>query len=133
MSSERIKTWPTKERPRERLLEEGPERMTDAELLAIILRVGSGTFKEGVPGKNAYDSALSILSNFRGLRGLDRARVHDLLRFPALALRKLRRSRLHLSSENACAPGSLRPRLSHPHRLSAIRIDSAIFQDKNIP
>lgn len=40
MSSERIKNWPTKERPRERLLAEGPERLTDAELLAIILRVG---------------------------------------------------------------------------------------------
>ncbi len=58
MSSERIKNWPTKERPRERLLAEGPERMTDAELLAIILRIGSGTFKEGVPGKNAYEAAL---------------------------------------------------------------------------
>ena len=44
MSSERIKSWPTKERPRERLLAEGPERLTDADLLAIILRIGSGTF-----------------------------------------------------------------------------------------
>ena len=51
VSAERIKSWPTKERPRERLLAEGPERLTDADLLAIILRVGLGTFKEGVPGK----------------------------------------------------------------------------------
>jgi len=35
MSAERIKSWPTKERPRERLLAEGPERLTDADLLAI--------------------------------------------------------------------------------------------------
>jgi DNA repair protein RadC len=46
MSTERIKSWPTKERPRERLLTEGPERLTDADLLAIILRIGSGTFRE---------------------------------------------------------------------------------------
>ncbi len=84
MSSERIKNWPTKERPRERLLAEGPERLTDADLLAIILRVGVGTFKEGVPGKNAYDSALAILRDFRGLRGLDRARIQDLLKVPGL-------------------------------------------------
>ena len=89
MSSERIKTWPTKERPRERLLAEGPERLTDADLLAIILRVGLGTFKEGVPGKSAYDSALSILRDFRGLRGLDRARIHDLLKVPGLGPAKV--------------------------------------------
>jgi DNA repair protein RadC len=41
MIAERIKRWPTKERPRERLLAEGPEKLTDADLLAIILRVGS--------------------------------------------------------------------------------------------
>jgi DNA repair protein RadC len=89
VSSERIKNWPTKERPRERLLAEGPERLTDADLLAIILRVGLGTFKKGVRGKNAYDSALSILRDFRGLLGLDRARLHDLLKVPGLGPAKV--------------------------------------------
>lgn len=89
MSSERIRNWPTNERPRERLLAEGPERLTDANLLAIILRVGIGTFKEGVTGKNAYDSALSVLRDFRGLRGLDRARIHDLLKVPGLGPAKV--------------------------------------------
>lgn len=89
MSSERIRNWPTKERPRERLLAEGPEPLTDADLLAIILRVGIGTFKEGVAGKNAYESALAILRDFRGLRGLDRARIHDLLKVPGLGPAKV--------------------------------------------
>ena len=84
MIAERIKRWPTKERPRERLLAEGPEKLTDADLLAIILRVGSGTFKKGIPGINAYEAALSVLRNFRGLHGLDRARIHDLLKAPGL-------------------------------------------------
>ncbi|MCX5829164.1 MAG: DNA repair protein RadC [Deltaproteobacteria bacterium] len=82
--SKGIVSWPTNERPRERLLAEGPERMTDADLLAIILRIGSGTFREGVPGTNAYEAALSILRDFRGLRGLDRARIHDLLKVPGI-------------------------------------------------
>ena len=78
-----------RKRPRERLLAEGPERLTDADLLAIILRIGSGTFRQGVPGTNAYEAALSILRDFRGLRGLDRARIHDLLKVPGLGPAKV--------------------------------------------
>ena len=89
MNSERIKNWPTEERPRERLLRDGPEKMTDAELLTIILRVGSGTFKKGVAGKNAYELALSILKDFSGLRGLDRIRINDLLKVPGLGPAKV--------------------------------------------
>jgi len=74
--SERIKSWPTKERPRERLLAEGPERMTDAELLAIILRIGSGTFNEGVPGKKAYDAAHSILRDLQEQSNICRISDH---------------------------------------------------------
>jgi len=48
MKSDRIKNWPKEERPRERLRAEGAEKLTDAELPAIILRVGQGTFKEGM-------------------------------------------------------------------------------------
>ena len=43
-------SWPKAERPRERLLAEGVENLTEAELLAIILRVRQGTFKAGVRG-----------------------------------------------------------------------------------
>ena len=63
--------------------------MTDAGLLAIILRIGMGTFKEGIPGKNAYESALSILRDFRGLRGIDRAHIQDLLKVPGLGPAKV--------------------------------------------
>jgi DNA repair protein RadC len=79
MKSDRIKNWPKEERPRERLRAEGAEKLTDAELLAIILRVGQGTFKEGMPGQNASDFARTLLKDFHGLRGLDRAHIHDLL------------------------------------------------------
>ena len=63
--------------------------MTDADLLAIILRIGSGTFREGVPGKNAYEAALSILKEFRGLRGLDRSRINEMLKVPGLGPAKV--------------------------------------------
>jgi hypothetical protein len=49
LCAEPIKSWPVKERPRERLLADGLARLS-AELLAVILRVGSGSFK-GDPKK----------------------------------------------------------------------------------
>ena len=89
MKSNRIKNWPVKERPRERLIAEGPERLTDAELLAIILRVGRGTFKKGVPGQNAKDFAKELLTEYKGLRGLDRMHREDLLKVPGLSKAKV--------------------------------------------
>ena len=50
MNSDRIKNWPKEERPRERLPAEGAEKLTEADLLAIILHVGQGTCKEGLRG-----------------------------------------------------------------------------------
>lgn len=84
IGSRRIKNWPKQERPREKLLSTGAERLTDAELLAIVLRVGQGTFKSSVLGENATDLARSLLSLFHGLPGLDRAHLEDLLRLPGI-------------------------------------------------
>ena len=59
--SKGIVSWPKTERPRERLLAEGVENLTEAELRAIILRVGQGTFTAGVRGQNASDFARKLL------------------------------------------------------------------------
>jgi len=53
---ETIADLPTDDRPRERLLTHGPETLSDAELMAILL--GSG-----VPGKNAIQLARELLSD----------------------------------------------------------------------
>ncbi len=89
MKSDKIKNWPVRERPRERLIAEGAERLTDAELLAIILRVGRGTFTEGVLGQNATDFAKELLTEFKGLRGLDRAHTEDLRKVLGLGTAKV--------------------------------------------
>jgi DNA repair protein RadC len=54
-----ITDWPEGERPRERLLALGPAALSDAELLAIYLRVG-------VRGKSAVDLARELLQRFDG-------------------------------------------------------------------
>ncbi len=58
-----ITDWPEDERPRERLLKQGAAALSDAELLAIFLRVG-------VRGKSAVDLARELVSTFGGLNGL---------------------------------------------------------------
>lgn len=58
-----ITDWPAGERPRERLLQEGAAALSDAELLAIFLRVG-------VRGKSAVDLARDLLARFGSLNGL---------------------------------------------------------------
>jgi len=61
-----IKHWPLESRPREKLLEKGPKALTDAELLAIFLRIG----RKGV---NAIDMARDLISQFGGLGPLLKA------------------------------------------------------------
>jgi DNA repair protein RadC len=58
-----ITDWPVNERPRERLLNEGAQALSDAELLAIFLRVG-------VRGKSAVDLARDLIGHFGSLNGL---------------------------------------------------------------
>lgn len=58
-----ITDWPADERPREKLLAKGAESLSDAELLAIFLRVG-------VAGKSAVDLARDLLTEFGSLNGI---------------------------------------------------------------
>lgn len=67
----RIADWPTEDRPREKLVAAGAESLTDAELLAIILRVGNH-------GISAVDLARYILQACSGFRGIDRMDVESM-------------------------------------------------------
>jgi DNA repair protein RadC len=66
-----MKDLPEDTRPRERLLKEGTEALSDIELLAIILRTGS---REAT----ALDLAALIMSQFKNLRQLLGATVEEL-------------------------------------------------------
>ena len=59
------------DRPRERLASLGPQALTNAELMAILLRVG-------VKGESAVAVGQRLLNNFSGLRGLHSAPFADL-------------------------------------------------------
>jgi DNA repair protein RadC len=66
-----INHWPEAERPREKLLSNGPQALSDAELLAIFLRTGTR-------GQNAVELARGLIRDFGGLRQLMLADKHQL-------------------------------------------------------
>lgn len=72
IKSRGIVSWPEEERPRERLLSRGPQALTDAELVAILIRVG---FR----GTNAVELGRQILKRFGSLRAMVEAPVLALL------------------------------------------------------
>ncbi len=68
-----IKDWPEEDRPREKLLHNGAQSLTEAELLAIILRTGNASTKE-----TALDHARALLTRFKGAKGIDEAPLEEL-------------------------------------------------------
>ena len=58
-----IREWPEGERPREKLLQKGPESLSDAELLAVL-------FGQGTRGQDVVSFSRSLLLQFGGLRGI---------------------------------------------------------------
>jgi DNA repair protein RadC len=77
-----ISDWPEGERPRERLLSLGPQALSDAELLAIFLRVG-------VRGKSAVDLARELLAHVGGDIGkLMATSAADLAKRPGMGMAK---------------------------------------------
>jgi DNA repair protein RadC len=73
---------PDAQRPRERLLNHGPTALSEAELLAIILRTGT-------TDENVLHLAERILAHYNGLHGLAQASVNELMQFKGLGAAKI--------------------------------------------
>ncbi len=67
----KLKDQPASERPRERLAARGPEALTDAELIAILLRTG-------LKGTNVVEVAQQLIRKFGSLQALARASLKDI-------------------------------------------------------
>ena len=77
----RIRELPHGERPRERLQSVGAAALSDAELLAILLRVG-------IEGVNVVQLAQQLLHDFGGWPGLQRTSFEDLARARGMGIAK---------------------------------------------
>ncbi len=71
MSKTNINQWPEDERPRERLLRTGPEHLSAAQLLAIVLRTGS-------EGKSAIELAMEVLHHYGDFSSIAGTTVYEL-------------------------------------------------------
>ena len=76
-----IRDWPAVEQPRERLLQYGANALSDAEILAIFIRVGT-------KGKTAVDVSRDILCQHKGLRALLEAGSDELCKTPGFGITK---------------------------------------------
>jgi DNA repair protein RadC len=122
-----ISDWPVAERPRERLLAEGAQALSDAQLLAVLLRTG-------LRGKSAVDLGLELIREFEGVTGVLQAgsrlgRVKGLgpakvAQFAA-AIELARRALLEELKQNAAlsSPGAVRDYL----RLRLGRKEEEVF------
>jgi len=72
-----ISDWPVNERPREKLLNHGASSLSDAELLAIFLRVG-------IRGKTALDLARDLINHYGTLKSLLMSSEDDFCTFPGM-------------------------------------------------
>jgi DNA repair protein RadC len=77
----KITQWPKNERPRERLLQHGPQHLTEAELLGILL--GKGTKK-----KTAIDLARELLDRYESLENLFSRSPSELMKIKGIGSAK---------------------------------------------
>ena len=78
-----IKDWPEDERPREKLIKQGAEKLSDSELLAVIIRTGEGHEQD-----SAVDLARKLIMRFGSLRNLDSASISELSQIKGIGILK---------------------------------------------
>lgn len=78
-----IREWPEEDRPREKLAAQGPAALSDAELVAILLRTGNAS-----TGETALDQARQLLSRFGNLRRLCSASVAEICKVKGIGMAK---------------------------------------------
>jgi DNA repair protein RadC len=77
MAQIKIREMPQDDRPREKLIARGASALTNAELIAIMLRTG-------LPGANAVQVAGKLLERYGSLNGLSRCTVDEIKDIPGI-------------------------------------------------
>lgn len=105
-----IRDFPEGERPRERLQQFGAAALSNAELLAILLRVGS-------PGENVVTLSTRLLKEFGGLPGLARASYSDLENVKGVSMAKIAqlKAALELGRRLLLSASDARPQITCPN------------------
>jgi DNA repair protein RadC len=104
-----LKDLPEDARPREKLLARGPAALSDAELLALLLRTG-------MPGKNVLQMGQELLDTFGGLAGLLHTTADDLKRIKGLGGTAKRAAAGRRAGARPPRAGRATERKNHPVR-----------------
>ncbi|HEV2357960.1 MAG TPA: DNA repair protein RadC [bacterium] len=124
MRAPRIKDLPAELRPRERLLRHGPDALSTAELVAVLLRTGS-------PARSALDVAADLIGRYGGLARLAAAGVRELCGTdgvgPVKALHLL--AAFELGRRLGTLPARRRPRVSGPADAASVVMDRLRFAE----
>ncbi len=120
-----IKNMPAELRPRERLLKEGPQFLSDIELLAIMLRTGS-------TDASAVELATALLGYFGGLKQLLGASVEELSAFKGVGPAKVAqvKAALELGRRVAMATAWDRPSIKSPENAAALVMEEMRHLDR---
>jgi DNA repair protein RadC len=78
----KIKDLPENQRPREKLLQFGPESLSDKELLAILIG-------HGIKGKSAIEMAEELLVEYKDLKGLAGKRLDEFMKIKGIKEAKI--------------------------------------------
>jgi DNA repair protein RadC len=121
-----IQDLPADERPRERLQHYGAAALSNAELLAIIVRMG-------VEGQSAVTLGQQLLSHFDGLRGLARASIQEICTLkgvgPAKAVQI--KAALELGRRLVIEAPEERPRITSPaDAANLIMLDMSLLEQE---
>jgi DNA repair protein RadC len=121
----KLRLWPAQERPREKLMAQGAQALSDAELLALLL--GSS----GMRGSNVVDLARTLLVTHRSLRELLNAERAVLLAARGLGVvgycrmqAALELARRHYAEAMRCGPLLDSPAATHQFLISRLRDQS---------
>mgnify|MGYP001820821068 CR=1 FL=1 len=116
-----LQQWPANERPREKLLNRGAAALSEAELLAVMLRTGT-------QGNSALDTARALLNEFQSLRAILTAERSVVCRLRGLGSAKyamlqaaLELARRHYAEHMRAGPALANPRATREFLRAQLR------------
>lgn len=120
-----IRDLPLEERPREKLMNHGAETLSNAELLAILLRVGS-------QNESAVQVATRVLTQSCGLRNLPDLALEDLQKNKGIGPDKAVtiKAALELGSRLATLPRDLADSITNPRQAADLFMEELRYKKK---
>jgi DNA repair protein RadC len=123
-----VKEWPSSEQPREKLVQLGPEHLSNTELLAILLRVG-------VAGQDVVSLSNELLVRFDGVLGLSRAPLATMSEVKGIGAAKAVaiKAALELGRRLLLSEANERPQIRSPQDVaSMLQLKMGLLQQEHL-